>query len=245
MSGKSMLELKTVLEDKELIKRLRKVTTNSKMANKWLHKLDNNQLCEVYTDLRNGFNFSEVIDKVQLEWKIFFEMDSRLLMSDLANFKIKALDDLALLEAKFHNNEPMAKREMARLDGLSKKIDALGRLGWLADVQTDRVRNMVDTEQQENSPRSITGEAIRQLGTLLEKYIKLESETGATRITVTATTPQMQEAFLSTIEGDGNKMINATRRLMTMAEDRSISIKEQEVDIELPLQQQQEVLIDE
>jgi hypothetical protein len=32
---------------------------------------------------------------------------------------------------------------------------------------------------------------------------------------------------------------------MTMAEDRSMTIKEQEVDIELPRQQQQEVLIDE
>jgi hypothetical protein len=32
---------------------------------------------------------------------------------------------------------------------------------------------------------------------------------------------------------------------MTMAEDRSMTIKEQEVDIELPLQQQQEVLINE
>jgi hypothetical protein len=240
-----MIDLTTVTENPELCEKIRAAAVNSKMKFKWLHELDDNLLYQVYVDLRNGSNFSEVIDKVQLEWRLYFTVEPRKLMGDLANFKIRALDDIALLEAQYHNNEPQAQREVARLEGLSRRIDAMGRLGWLADVQTERVKDMVEAEQEDQSPKSITGEAIKQLGVLLEKYIKLESETGASRITITATTPKMQEAFISTIEGDGNKMIDATRRLMAFAEDRSLLIKEQVVDVELPTEQKQQVILGE
>jgi len=237
------MEIEEVLEDKELMLNITTVAKESTLSGRWLHEIPDHLLAEIYLDMREGATFIEIIDKVQKDWRILFDRNSRSLMGDLANFKMKALNDTALVEAQLKNGEPGAREIKDKLENLSARIDAMGRLGWLADVQTARVEKFIAMEDVEGKPLIILNDTIRQLSSILEKYIKLENDVGTSRITF-STTGQPLKAFAFEAQDDTDKIISATRRLLALTEERGlINTKDEVIDVPVIEASSQKVVV--
>lgn len=239
------MDINDILEDSELMSSITNVAKESTLLHRWMYTLPDHLLAEIYLDLKQGSTFVEIIDKVQKDWRLLFDINPKLMMSDLANFKMKALNDVALVEAQARTGEPGAVAIKERLHTLSSRIDAMGRLGWLADVQTERIEEFVELEKEEGKPLAILNDTIRQLSSILDKYIRLENEMGVSRITLTASSPT-SNMFAFETQDDTSKIVSATRKLLALTEERGlVNVKDVPIDIPVSTPSEQKVIVNE
>jgi hypothetical protein len=211
----------------ELIQKLRKVAESSKLEHKWLYKLTDSQLVDIYNLIRSGKLLVEIPDTVVDNWGIDVGISKQQMVSDLANFKLKALDDVALAVAQQRAGDPRAGEIASRLNKLSTKVDAMGRLGWLIDLQTERVQSL--TESKDSRTIHHASEAVRELGLLLEKYIRLESEVESGKITMRTS---VSGSILDGLQEEGRLISEAATKLLTMTKE--ITIEQPQLTCDLP-----------
>lgn len=192
-------------------------------AESWLELLQDNQIIKVYEMLKKGTTNSEIIKTVQYLFNIKRSASLYDMLPDLVKFRTKILDDKTMLRLEAAQENQAAIELSSRLAGLTSKVDALGRLNWLVDAQTKRVLALLDREAK-TLPMTITTKNIEALARMLHDLLKAQAELGDTEKT-NEITPENKEKLKNLVAGfkdDGEIMIQATRKLLELAEDRSL-----------------------
>jgi hypothetical protein len=192
----------------------------------WLSLLDDNQLIKIFDMLKRGTTNSEVIRTCQSIFNIRQKATLSDLLPDLVKFRMQVLDDRSLLKLEEAQKNQVAVELAGKLRGLTSKVDAFGRLNWLADLQTQRVIRLMERETK-TLPMDITTDNIKALQDMLLKILKAKQELKLDE-GVSQITPDTTEKIKGLVEGfkdDGETMIQATHKLLELAEERSLILK--------------------
>ena len=189
----------------------------------WLELLNDIQLMQVYDMLKSGRTSSEIIKACQYKFNIKKRAAVNELLPDLVHFRTKVLDDKSLLKLEEAQKNDAAIALGTRLRGLTSKVDAFGRLNWLVDQQTHRVLRLMDREAK-TLPMEVTTINIKMLDEMLHKLLKAQSELNLDeeRVGITQDANQKIRGLIEGFKDDGETMIQATQKLLELAEDRSL-----------------------
>ena len=208
-------------EDKFLTAKIKEaVPTNS-----WLSILDDKQLVKLHEMLKRGVTNSEIIRTCQTIFNVKKKATLQDLLPDLVRFRTKVLDDKALIVLEEAQKSKVATQLANRLRGLTSKVDAFGRLSWLVDQQTQRVLKLMDIEAK-TLPMDKTTDNIAMLDKMLHSLLKAQQELKLDDSNViTAETTEKLKGLVEGFKDDGETMIQATHKLLSLAEERSLILK--------------------
>lgn len=161
---------------------LREAIPVNKEEPSWLRLLDDIQLIEVYSSLKEGLTTKEILSNCINNYLPCSKMSSSKMLPDLVRFKAKATTDPRTIRAEIAEQNPEVDE---RLKKYVAKVDTLGRLGWLINVQTNRIDSLLAREKM-GLPLNITNDGIKILGSLIDKYLSKQTALGV------ATTNQKQ-----------------------------------------------------
>jgi hypothetical protein len=193
--------------------------------NSWIAILQDKQLLKLHEMLKKGITNSEIIRTCQTIFNVKKRATLQELLPDLVRFRTKVLDDKSLLILEEAQKNKAAVQLANKLKGLTSRVDAFGRLSWLVDQQTQRVIKLLDIEAK-TLPMDKTTDNIAMLDKMLHNLLKAQQELkldDSTTITV-----ETQDKLRGLVEGfkdDGETMIQATHRLLSLAEERSLILK--------------------
>jgi ABC-type uncharacterized transport system ATPase subunit len=189
----------------------------------WLEILEEKQLYKIYEMLKKGKTNSEIIRTCQIIFSVKSKATVQELLPDLVKFRTVALDDKSLLKIEEAQKTKVAVEISNKLRNLSSKVDAMGRLNWLADQQTLRVIRLLEMEAK-TLPMDTTTTNIDMLNKMLHNLqkahqeLKLDSATGQ----VTAEDQDKLKGLIDGFKDDGESMIQATHKLLELVEQRAL-----------------------
>lgn len=196
----------------------------------WLKLLDDIQLAEVYHRLciqkQPMLHVCRIVKEqwgIKPNWKPFEFQDG------LKKFMSRISPELQKHALQNKTTHKEAKTLTAKGKKISKKIDGLGRLVWLINVQSERVAMFGRIEAQEKIPMRGMNTTIKTLGDLINMYLKRGMEMGVIdsvpsemNMNIKHSWDQIQENI---IKSDGNKMIAATQNMIDLAEKQSLLMR--------------------
>jgi len=208
-------------EDKFLIAKIKEAIP----VNSWLSILDDKQLVKLHEMLKKGVTNSEIIRTCQTIFNVKKKATLQDLLPDLVRFRTKVLDDKALMVLEEAQKNKVASQLATKLRGLTSKVDAFGRLSWLVDQQTQRVLKLMDIEAK-TLPMDKTTDNIAILDKMLHSLLKAQQELKLDDSNViTAETTEKLKGLVEGFKDDGETMIQATHKLLSLAEERSLILK--------------------
>ena len=191
----------------------------------WLSLFDDKQLIKLHEMLKRGVTNSEIIRTCQTIFNIKKKATLQELLPDLVRFRTKVLDDKSLLVLEEAQKNKAAVQLASKLKGLTSKVDAFGRLSWLVDQQTQRVMKLLDIEAK-TLPMDKTTDNIDMLNKMLHNLLKAQQELKIDDSNIiTADTQDKLKGLVEGFKDDGETMIEATHKLLTLAEERSLILK--------------------
>ncbi len=182
----------------------------------------------VIAKISEGVTLSEIANHIIKTWVPDAKKKQRELVTDLAKFKFEVFQPVGIAKIQAEKkNDIEAEQIVKSLEHLQSKINGMGRLGWLIDRQTERLQFLLSREKNA-LPMNITNDVVRQLGTLLEKYIGFQ-------ITVGEQTSVPQEHLIKvdarvnallehTIHETGDEMALAAAKLIESAKQKAITL---------------------
>lgn len=192
-----------------------------------LHHLSEEQLIWVYNNIAKGATLSETAKRVIDDWMPQNKNRFKTLVTDMAAFKIDVLKPGEILKIQTEvKNDPEAAIIKKTMDEMSSKLDGMGRLGWLIDIQSNRVESLVKREAKA-LPMELTNNAVRQLGVLLEKYIEFQLESGHTftmQEEPTQVDARVNALLEHTIKDSADDMAMAASRLIESAKQKAVNM---------------------
>ena len=207
-----------------LLKRLR----DSVPKNSWLGLLNDSQLLKIHSMLSKGTTNSEIIRTCQSSYGIKRRATIQELLPSLVDFRTKTVNDKALLKIEEAQGVQVAVDLSAKLRGLTSKVDALGRLSWLVDVQTQRVLKAAEAEKKSPYPMDIVTENIDVLNKMLHGLYKAQQELNIGDSQNSSITPEAKEkigGLVSNFKDSSKTMIQATHQLLKLADERSLILR--------------------
>ena len=230
------------------LRNLRLIVSPPGKKGTWLRKLNDRRLAEVYMRLSHGQSAFRIAQIAQREWNVMTKSNTRSLCRALYLFTTAALGEV---KAEV-TNEPPSKEKSDMSAGfgnrrrvLNKKLDAMGRLGWLIEQQTERFEMALALEKKTSMPLKHTDVVVKRLGDLLDKYLDYAVKLGlidSKPPELSLKVKHMFDGFVGQMGDDGQKVAMAGQRFLelaaegamtlTMAEDGSYSLKRPEVQEE-------------
>ena len=203
------------------------IPAENKKIMSWLKFLNDGQLEEVTQQLKQGETNADVIRFVQNTYKLKREHSIIQMLPELIKYRTRALNDADLISLEIEQGNPVAKEIAAKIQRLSSEVDAMGRLGWLIDTQTQRVARLMERENK-SLPLDMTTENIKVLGKLLTDFIDKQVAMGYGRNT-TMLKLEVQQKFDTLLETAGEQeanMIDVASRFLNNLEQKAILIGE-------------------
>lgn len=207
----------------ELLNDIKKAIPNGS----WMELLEDVQLLKIHEMLKNGSTNSEAIRTCQSLFNVKRKAKLEELLPDIVQFRTKVLSDKALLVIEEAQGNEAAAKLAHKLRGLTSKVDAFGRLNWLADQQTERVLRMLAKEAKTGLAYPGTAENMMMLDKMLHNLLKAKSDLNIAEPTVTVS-PDATQKLQTLVDGfknDGDTMINATHKLLDLVETRALTLK--------------------
>jgi hypothetical protein len=174
--------------------------------------LNDDQLKVVVDKIIKGSSNGEILRIVQRDFGLLSDQDPRKLAGDLIKFKSALLSK----EKKNEESDTLPSEIRSKIANLSEKVDGLGRMGWLINVQTERILNIMNKEKM-GLPMTIAHTNIKTLGNLLDKYIKVQMELGMLSKDQNETIIETGEGIENVVniqDSSKNVVIDATRKLL-------------------------------
>jgi hypothetical protein len=216
-----------------LIRKLRHIVRPPGKKGTWLRFLSDRQLAEVYQRLKQGQSIYSITRIAQSHCSSQRNSSIKSLSRAVRQFREAALGDLAPIPAgrgKQKDKKDAVKVLRQRGARIQKKLDGLGRLRWLIDKQTDRLEDLMSLEGP--IPFKQTERTVKELGILIENYMKIQMELGLVETKPSELHLLMHHRFHGllehTVKDGGQKMIEASNRLLEMAEQEALTLVERE-----------------
>lgn len=196
---------------------LRSLIPQNSGSPSWLRFLDDDQLAEIKKRLESGRSHSEIIKLVQNEFRLATNNDPKKMIPDLVKFKAK------ILVGNKKEAQELDPATKLKLVDLSSKVDGLGRMGWLIDIQTERILNILNKEKM-GLPLSIAHTNIKTLGSLLDKYVRTQVDLGLLNKDQEEQLVGVEGQFQGIMDmlGEGkDRVTDATRKLLLAVDQRA------------------------
>lgn len=214
----------------ELLRRLRQIVSPSGKKGTWLRKLNDRRLAEVYMRLTHGQSAFLISQIAQREWNVMTTSATRSLCRAVYVFSKEALGDIKTTAIEAPSNDEEGKKSTnleLRRRRLGEKLDAMGRLAWTIEQQTDRFQLSLDLEKKTKIPLKHTDVIVKRLGGLLDTYLDYAVKLGL----VDAKPPELSlkvkhmfDGFVGDLGDDGQRVMTAAHRFLEMATQESMTL---------------------
>lgn len=215
------------------IKGLRKIAQRvarnaSKTCTNPLNTLIDSQLVELYLRFEKGQEVDRVRKVIQLDWKLLKNVGICTLRRNLKNFRE---DALTLKQKAIVAATPVQKEKIEKdVKRIVEELDGLGSLRWLIEQQMERMSMCREREKMTKLPFTLTNTVVRDLGDLLEKYLKLEIDLGLIDSKGSKVDLLIKEKFINildnTLQNSGKNLLGATNEFLIEAEKEAITFDE-------------------
>lgn len=227
-TGMVSLEDSSQLTGASVIKRLREAVKPPGKKALWLNSLTDKQLAEVYHRLKMGQAAHYIVRIVQNDWGHFRKSDTGSLSRAVRRFRKEVLGDLQQDGRPTEEGKKLSDRLENRGKKVADKLDGMGRLGWLIEVQTDRVVALYEKEKA-SLPFKFTGKEVKTLAEMLETYIRLQIDLGLLDSKPSEYNLTIKHRFdgllQNSLREDGVAMLDATNRFLELAEQKALTFK--------------------
>jgi len=219
---------------KGVMKQLREYVSPAGKKASWMRHLNDRQLAEVYHRLKMGQSPYRIARIVQDDWGMCTKSEARSVARTITKFKHDIIGDISCVKDPKTKECKDSRNVKIRAKRVVEKLDTVGRLRWLTEVQTDRVEMWVEKEKITGIPLARTDEAVRTLAGLLRDLNDLQIKLGL----LDAREPQIgvhiQQVFnnvLPTETAESLGMINATNKFIDMlkSDDSVIDIPVEDI----------------
>lgn len=193
-----------------------------------LNVLSDSQLVEIYLRFEKGQDPERVRRVMQIDWRVLKGVRPETSLAYLKRFRE---DTLSIKQKALAEATPEQKVEITEnVKRIVEELDGLGSLRWLITEQIDRVSMCRDREKIMKLPLTLTNTVVRDLGDLLEKYLKLEIDLGLIDSKEAKVDLLMREKFMhiltDTIQDSGKNLLGATSKFLAEAEKEAITFEE-------------------
>lgn len=226
--GLGGLEERISLTGFSTVNRLRELVSPKGKKGIWLKLLTDRQLAEVYHRLQMGQAVHYIVTIAQKQWKIKKDSDSKSLCRALRWFRDQVVGALRIDPRKTTESHNQRRALKARGKHIVEKLDGLGRLRWLIQVQTERVESLREKEKA-SLPFKFTGKEVKILGELLDSYIKYQLELGLLDAKPSEHSITMKHRFEglmgNALQGGGYALVDAAHKFLEMAEQKALTLQ--------------------
>jgi hypothetical protein len=216
------------LTSEELLAALRKAVSPPGKRGTWLQKLSNRQLAEVYHRLKMGQSSYKVVQIAQRDWKVEVDSSVKSLCRAVRAFKLKVMGDLQLINGRgTQQGREISAKLQEKADRLIEKLDAMGRMRWLIEVQTDRIELYREKETTTRLPFKATDQSIKVLGELLTQFVCMQRDLGAipqVPMEISLTTKGKFDEVMRGLGPDGMRVADAVGRFLGWSETHAVKM---------------------
>ena len=206
----------------------KKSSKSGKIVQNPLNVLSDSQLVEIYLRFEKGQDPERVRRVMQIDWRVLKGVRPETSLAYLKRFRedVLSIKQKALAEAT-----PEKKAEITEnVKRVVEELDGMGSLRWLIVEQMDRVSMCRDREKTMKLPLTLTNTVVRDLGDLLEKYLKLEIDLGLIDSKESKVNLMIKEKFMNlldnTLQDSGKNILGATSKFLEEAEKEAITFEE-------------------
>jgi len=212
-----------------IVKRLRRIAQPPGRKGTWLRLLSDRQLTEIFHRLRRGQTPAHIMRIVRNEWGIMEKSSNKSMRRALAKFRDQAIGQINV-EMVDPNKPPEDKKVIRKLkDKIKDKLDGMGRLRWLIEIQSERIELYRSTEKKTNVPLKSTDRSVKILGELLNQYVCRCMELGLLDAPPSEFNLNVKHRFDGLMKhtvGDGGvAMIEATSTFLAEAEKSALTME--------------------
>lgn len=195
-----------------------------------LNNLSDTQLVEVYFRLEKGQEIDRIRKVIQLDWNIAKELHVTTMRGYLKRFREYVLTPVQKAIAE---TPPSGKSVLTNnVKHVLEELDGLGTLRWLIQEQVTRLQMYRNRENMAKLPISGTNTVVKDLGELLERYLKLEMELGLLDTKESKINLVIKEKFVNimdnALKNSGQNLVMATHKFLESAEEESVYLEEGE-----------------
>lgn len=167
------------LTGKNVIARLRESTNPINTKHTLLIRaLSDNHLTEIYHRLMRGQDPSHIAKVIQEKWKLLVTVEYKVVCDDIKKFKDRVIGDLVPQKTDTAITSSTKKDLYTRASSISKKVDGMELMAWTIGEQAKRLEMWREKEDTARVPFKSTEVTVRELGSLLEKYVRLQMDLG-------------------------------------------------------------------
>jgi len=203
----------------ELITNLREAVHPPGKKGTWLRLLNDNQLLQVYYRLKSGTAPFSVAKMVKHEWGLRKNSDVRSMTRAIAAFKKNVVGEIQAMKSDPAVTYKEADKISSRGERISKKLDGLAELVWLAEQQKERIMDLRKKEKT-SMPFQFTVKEMQAYKDIVDTYLEWCKKLGI----IDHKPPEMNVNFKHQFEGvvkgvigsDKPKVIEATEKLAKM-----------------------------
>ena len=192
-----------------------------------LNGLSDKQLFELYIRYEQGQQDDRILRLVRLEWGCGKEIPYPTMRGFMQRFKKAVLTPIEDILAEAGSEEEAG--EIRKKLKIIEELDGLGSLRWLIQEQKDRVEAYRGIEKKSLIPSTAANAVIRDLGDLLDKYIKIQMDLGLIETKEDKKDKEMRDRFMyilsDKVQNSGDNLIQAANKLLEAAENEAITIE--------------------
>lgn len=207
-----------------VIKKLREIVQPPGKKGLWLRHLSDQKLAEVYHRVRMGQSAHHITKIAQKDWGVMKNSTPKSLARAMVTFRDKVLGEIKVDAIKSPEGKKEYGARKKRAKRITDKLDGMGRLRWLIEVQTDRLEQLIERESK-SLPFKTTDKTVEILGGLIDKYIQYMMDLGL----VDSKPPELNvnishkfSQLIGVLPDDGARLISAANRFLDMATKEAI-----------------------
>lgn len=221
------LQEKVEITAQDVINRLRLAAQPPGKKGLWLKDLSDKRLAEIYLRLKQKQPIYRIAKMVQIDWGLKKNSDIKTIGRGLRKFRERVFGEIQEAAANGEITKDEEKASVSRGKRIVEKLDVLGTLRWLIELQAERVEDLRNKEKA-SMPFKFTGKEIERLGNLGEQFLTLAMRLGAIDEKPSEINLNIKTSFdemLKKLPDDGSRLVGMTTRFLEMVDKLAIPMK--------------------
>lgn len=217
----------------EKIRELREAAAPPTKKPLWIARYcDDDQIAELYYRMIEKNESVSTLARVARDiWNVQPHWDIKSLVSGLRVWRKRIATDLdeniAVQKTPTEKDKAIALRKRQR--NLTSNLDALGRLGYAIELQTERMMMGHEIEMKAKTPLKFVDQIMTGLNDMVHNYVTLAMKTGAINSAPSELNINLKSksdfVLQHYVANDGQKMIKAADKLLTALKEKCVKLE--------------------
>lgn len=217
----------------EKIRELREAAAPPTKKPLWVARYcDDDQIAELYYRMIEKNESVSTLARVARDiWNVQPHWDIKSLVSGLRVWRKRIATDLdeniTVQKTPTEKDKAIALRKRQR--NLTSNLDALGRLGYAIELQTERMMMGHEIEMKAKTPLKFVDQIMTGLNDMVHNYVTLAMKTGAINSAPSELNINLKSksdfVLQHYVANDGQKMIKAADKLLTALKEKCVKLE--------------------